>query len=64
MYLLPLPASKVYIWDTGTMLTLVETGIPGSAGAILDAVAAIGHTPSGVERTADGHIAYILANSA
>ncbi len=38
----------VYLWDWGARLTVVDTGIDGSAAAILHAVAAIGRRPEDV----------------
>ena len=38
----------VYLWDWGARLTVVDTGITGSAAAILHAVAAIGRRPEDV----------------
>jgi glyoxylase-like metal-dependent hydrolase (beta-lactamase superfamily II) len=40
LYLVPLPASNVYIWQSDGVLSLVDTGVPGSADAILEAVRA------------------------
>jgi glyoxylase-like metal-dependent hydrolase (beta-lactamase superfamily II) len=40
LYLVPLPASNVYIWQSEGVLSLVDTGVPGSADAILEAVRA------------------------
>ena len=39
----------VYLWDWGAGLTVVDTGIAGSAATILRGVAAIGHRPEHVQ---------------
>jgi glyoxylase-like metal-dependent hydrolase (beta-lactamase superfamily II) len=44
VYLVPLQVSNCYIWESDGLLTVVDTGVPGSADAILAAVGAIGHT--------------------
>jgi glyoxylase-like metal-dependent hydrolase (beta-lactamase superfamily II) len=45
VFLVPLQASNVYIWESDGLLSVVDTGVPGSADAILAAVDAIGHAP-------------------
>ena len=45
VFLVPLQASNVYLWESNGLLGLVDTGVPGSADAILAAVDAIGHAP-------------------
>jgi glyoxylase-like metal-dependent hydrolase (beta-lactamase superfamily II) len=45
VYLVPLQASNVYVWESDGLLSLVDTGVPGSADAILAAVDALGHAP-------------------
>ena len=47
--MLPFEIGQVYIWDWGAGLTVVDSGIAGSADAILDAVAATGRSPEDVE---------------
>lgn len=42
LHLLAFEVGQVYLWDWGEGLTVVDTGIAGSADAILDAVGAIG----------------------
>jgi glyoxylase-like metal-dependent hydrolase (beta-lactamase superfamily II) len=42
VYLLPLTVSNVYIWDWNDGITIIDTGIPGSAATILEALAALG----------------------
>ncbi len=44
----PLGFVNAYLFDTGDGLTLIDTGIPGSAVKILDAVRAIGREPSSI----------------
>ena len=41
--------AQAYLWDWGEGLTVVDTGSAGSAGAILDAVAALGRRPADVK---------------
>ena len=45
VFLVPLQVSNVYLWESNGLLGLVDTGVPGSADAILAAVDAIGHAP-------------------
>src|SRR5262245_14334210 len=40
---------QAYLWEWGEGLTVVDTGSAGSAGAILDAVAALGRRPADVK---------------
>jgi glyoxylase-like metal-dependent hydrolase (beta-lactamase superfamily II) len=47
--MLPFEIGQVYIWDWGEGLTVVDSGIAGSADAILEAVAAIGRAPDDVK---------------
>ncbi len=48
VFLIPLPASNVYLWESAGQLTLIDTGVPGSEEAILQAIGAIGHSPGDV----------------
>ena len=48
VYLLPLQVSNVYIWESDGLLTIFDTGVPGSAEAILAALGAIGHAAEDV----------------
>ena len=41
VYLVPLQASNVYIWESDGLLSVVDTGVPGSADAILAALDSI-----------------------
>ena len=45
---LEFPVGNVYLWDHGDGLTLVDTGVPGSAEAILGALASLGRRPDAV----------------
>jgi glyoxylase-like metal-dependent hydrolase (beta-lactamase superfamily II) len=45
VYLIPFQASNVYLWESDGLLSVVDTGVPGSADAILAAVRAMGHAP-------------------
>jgi glyoxylase-like metal-dependent hydrolase (beta-lactamase superfamily II) len=49
VYLLPFEVGQVYLWDWGDGVTVVDTGIAGSAPAILDAVERIGRRPEDVK---------------
>ena len=53
--LLPFEIGQVYIWDWGDGLTIVDSGIAGSADAILDAVAAMGRRPDDVREVVLTH---------
>ena len=46
--MLPFEIGQAYIWDWGAGLTVVDSGIAGSAGAILEAVSAMGRRPEDV----------------
>src|SRR5215211_5832838 len=48
VWMLPFEIGQAYIWAWDGGLTVVDTGIDGSAGAILDEVRAIGHQPQDV----------------
>jgi glyoxylase-like metal-dependent hydrolase (beta-lactamase superfamily II) len=45
VHMLEFEVGQVYLWDWGEGLTVVDTGIAGSADAILDAIQAIGCRP-------------------
>jgi len=45
VYLLELEFGQAYLWDWGDGLTLIDSGITGSAIAILNAVASLGRSP-------------------
>src|SRR5262245_17651154 len=48
VYRLALPVSNAYLWDWGDGLTLIDTGIPGSADAILGAIGSLSRRPEDV----------------
>lgn len=48
VYLVAMQASNVYLWESDGLVTVVDTGVPGSADATLAAVDAIGHRPENV----------------
>jgi glyoxylase-like metal-dependent hydrolase (beta-lactamase superfamily II) len=48
VHLLAFPIGQAYLWDWGDGLTIIDSSIAGSAGAILDAVRAIGRQPRDV----------------
>ena len=47
--MLPFEIGQAYIWDWGAGLTIVDSGIAGSADAILEAVSAMGRSPEDVQ---------------
>lgn len=49
VWLISLPASNAYLWRTNSRLSLVDTGVPGSADPILAAIAALGHSPEDLQ---------------
>jgi glyoxylase-like metal-dependent hydrolase (beta-lactamase superfamily II)/ADP-ribose pyrophosphatase YjhB (NUDIX family) len=50
IWLLALPASNAYLWRTDRgRLTLIDTGVPGSAEAILTAISGLGHSPEDLQ---------------
>ena len=49
VYLLEFEIGQVYLWERGENLTAIDTGIAGSAAAILQAIEAIGRRPEQVE---------------
>lgn len=48
VYLVPMQASNVYIWESDGLLSVVDTGVPGSADAILAALDSIRRAPQDV----------------
>jgi glyoxylase-like metal-dependent hydrolase (beta-lactamase superfamily II) len=49
VWMLPFEIGQAYIWDWDDGLTVVDTGVPGSASAILHAVQVLGREPSDVK---------------
>jgi glyoxylase-like metal-dependent hydrolase (beta-lactamase superfamily II) len=49
VWMLPFEIGQAYIWDWDDGLTLVDTGVAGSADTILHAVQALGREPSDVK---------------
>lgn len=49
------PVGHVYVWEDTDGLTLIDTGLPGSAPAIADAIRRLGHEPADVRRIALTH---------
>jgi glyoxylase-like metal-dependent hydrolase (beta-lactamase superfamily II) len=49
VYMLPFAVSNVYVWDWNDGVTLIDTGIPGSAATILEALASLGRSPEDVK---------------
>ncbi|GAA0394756.1 MBL fold metallo-hydrolase [Microbispora corallina] len=50
LHVLRMPVGHIYLWRDPDGLTLVDTGVPGSAPLIEEAVRALGHTPADVRR--------------
>jgi glyoxylase-like metal-dependent hydrolase (beta-lactamase superfamily II) len=48
VHMLMFEIGQVYLWDWGEGLTVIDTGVTGSADAILQAIAAIGRHPEDV----------------
>jgi glyoxylase-like metal-dependent hydrolase (beta-lactamase superfamily II) len=48
VYLLPFQVGQVYLWEWDGGLTVIDTGIAGSAEAIVEGIQAIGRQPSDV----------------
>ena len=48
VHMLPFEVGQVYLWDWGTDVTIVDTGIAGSAPAILGAIETLGRRPEDV----------------
>ncbi|HXH26201.1 MAG TPA: MBL fold metallo-hydrolase [Vicinamibacterales bacterium] len=44
------PAGHVYVWRDDDGLTLIDSGVPGSAASIADAIRQLGHRPAEVRR--------------
>jgi len=55
VHLLPFEIGQVYIWDWGGGLTIVDTGIDGSAPAILGAIESLGRHPQDVREIVITH---------
>jgi glyoxylase-like metal-dependent hydrolase (beta-lactamase superfamily II) len=49
VWMLPFAIGQAYIWDWDEGLTVIDTGVAGSAGAILHAVQVLGREPSEVQ---------------
>jgi glyoxylase-like metal-dependent hydrolase (beta-lactamase superfamily II) len=61
---LEFPLGHVYLWDWGDGLTVIDTGVPGSAEAILGAVASLGRRPADVTEIVLSHFHYDHTGSA
>ena len=49
VHMLPFEVGQVYVWDWGAGVTVIDTGIAGSAAAILGAIEALGRRPDEVK---------------
>jgi len=50
LHFLRFPVGHAYLWAGTDGLTLVDTGLPGSAPAIADAIRGLGHSPADLRR--------------
>jgi glyoxylase-like metal-dependent hydrolase (beta-lactamase superfamily II) len=64
VWMLPFEIGQAYIWDWDTGLTVIDTGVPNSASAILQAVEALGRSPSDVKEIVLTHYHYDHRGSA
>jgi glyoxylase-like metal-dependent hydrolase (beta-lactamase superfamily II) len=64
VWMLPFEIGQAYVWDWGAGLTVIDTGVPGSAGAILNVVRAAGRTPTDVKEIVLTHHHYDHRGSA
>jgi glyoxylase-like metal-dependent hydrolase (beta-lactamase superfamily II) len=48
VHLLPFEIGQAYVWQWGDNLTIIDTGITGSASTILEAIGAVGRRPEDV----------------
>lgn len=55
VHLLPFEIGQVYLWEWGGNLTVIDSGIAGSADAILEGVQAIGRQPSDIKEIVITH---------
>ncbi|MPZ80634.1 MAG: MBL fold metallo-hydrolase [Actinophytocola sp.] len=55
LYMVRVEFGQLYLWRDGDAVTLVDTGVPGSAAAIAEALASLGLAPSAVERIVITH---------
>src|SRR3954451_6244595 len=64
VWMLPFEIGQAYIWDWDAGLTVIDTGVPGSASAILQAIEALGRRPSDVKEIVLTHYHYDHRGSA
>jgi glyoxylase-like metal-dependent hydrolase (beta-lactamase superfamily II) len=64
VWMLPFEIGQAYIWDWGDGLTVIDTGVPGSAGAILHAIEILDRRPSDVKEIVLTHYHYDHCGSA
>ncbi len=50
LHFIPFPVGHAYLWHDPDGLTLIDTGLPGSAALIADAICQAGHEPASVRR--------------
>jgi glyoxylase-like metal-dependent hydrolase (beta-lactamase superfamily II) len=55
LYFIRLPVGHAYLWHDPDGLTLIDTGLPGSAPLIADAIRQSGHQPADLRRLALTH---------
>jgi glyoxylase-like metal-dependent hydrolase (beta-lactamase superfamily II) len=64
VWMLPFEIGQAYIWDWDDGLTVIDTGVPGSAGAILHAIEILDRRPSEVKEIVLTHYHYDHCGSA
>ncbi|MEC3980324.1 MBL fold metallo-hydrolase [Amycolatopsis sp. H20-H5] len=50
LHLFRFAVGRAYLWADGEALTLIDTGTPGSAEAVLDGIERLGDDPARLER--------------
>ncbi len=64
LYFLRFPIGHAYVWEGTDGLTLIDTGLPGSAPAIAEALRGLGHSPTEVRRVVLTHAHFDHTGSA
>jgi glyoxylase-like metal-dependent hydrolase (beta-lactamase superfamily II) len=64
VFFLEFGVGHAYLWDRGDGLTLIDTSVPGSADAILQAITSIGRTPHDLKEIVLTHFHLDHAGSA
>jgi len=56
LFFIRLPVGHAYLWQDPDGLTLIDTGLPGSAPLLADAISQAGHQPADLRRIALTHL--------